>query len=414
MMPNTLRIRPTTRITSGNVTFSLASQTSGEPSFSASLQAADLAALDRRSSVRLEGTGPGHGEFPIHADGPVIDQLVCHTEFLDVVASGRWNSGSANVQGDLNRMAAELGRFVDLGEFRMAGRVDGQLQWEQAAAERLNATGQIELRAFELAAAGSLPWREERLVIDVAGQAEMAQGQITKIPTATFDLQSGRDQLTVRLAQAGQHPVAQATWPLELQVSGLLETWLPRLQPVVRLQGWQASGAIDLTAAATVAANSWQPARCVWPSATCVCRTLPLGVAVDENTVRLETAGTWDFATNRLKAADTTLTSSTVALRAQEVELQLPGERAAIRGTVGYRADLNRLAQWLQAPGQPATSRLTGSATGSLRATHDDQLTRTGLDHRSGGFRLCHSPHAAGKHTGSDRLAAGVVAGCLA
>jgi hypothetical protein len=376
MMPNTLRIRPNTRITSGNVTFSLASQTSGEPSFSASLQAADLAALEDGRPYAWKEPVLATANFRYTADGPVIDQLVCHTEFLDVVASGRWNSGSANIQGDLNRMAAELGRFVDLGEFRMAGRIDGQLQWKQAAAERLNATGQIELRAFELAAAGSLPWREERLVIDVAGQAEMAQGQITKIPTATFDLQSGRDQLTVRLAQAVSTPWSQATWPLELQVSGLLETWLPRLQPVVRLQGWQASGAIDLTAAATVAAEQLAAGPLRLAVRDLRVQNPQLGVAVDENTVRLETAGTWDFATNRLKAADTTLTSSTVALRAQEVELQLPGERAAIRGTVGYRADLNRLAQWLQAPGQPATSRLTGSATGSLRATHDDQLTQ--------------------------------------
>jgi translocation and assembly module TamB len=376
MLPNTLRIRPNTRITSGNVTFSIVSETSGEPSFSANLQSADLAAVENGRPFAWKEPILATANFRYTADGPVIDQLVCHTEFLDVVASGRWNSGSAQVQGDLNRMAAELGRFVDLGEFRMAGRIDGQLQWEQAVAERLNATGKIELRAFELAAAGSLPWREERLVIDVVGQAEMAEGQITKIPTATFDLQSGRDQLTVRLAQAVSTPLSQASWPLEVQVSGLLETWLPRLQPVVNLQGWQASGAVDLTAAATVTAEQVAAGPVRLAVRDLRAQNPQLGVAVDENTVRLETAGTWNFATNRLKAADTTLTSSTVALRAQELELQLPGDRTAIRGAIGFRADLDRLTQWFQAPGQPATSRLTGSATGSLRAAHDDRRTQ--------------------------------------
>jgi hypothetical protein len=375
MLPKTLRIRPTTRITSGNVKFSLASQRGDEPSFSASLQASDLAAVENGRPFAWKEPVLATANFRYTADGPVIDQLVCHAEFLDVVASGRWNSGTAKIQGDLNRMAAELGRFVDLGEFRMAGRIDGQLQWNQAAAERLNATGRIELHEFELAAAQSLPWREQRLVIDVAGEAELDEGQIHRIPKATFDLRSARDQLTVRLAQPVQTPWQQAAWPLELQVSGLLETWLPRLQPLVSLQGWQATGAIDLTAAATVAPEqvSLDPVKLALRELRA--QNSQLGVFVDENSVRLETAGTWEFAANRLKAADTTLTSSTVALRAQQIELQLPGDRPVVRGTIGYRTDLGRLARCFQTPGQPVTSRLAGSATGTVQASYDDQKT---------------------------------------
>jgi translocation and assembly module TamB len=375
MLPKTLRIRPTTRITSGNVKFSLASQRGDEPSFSASLQASDLAAVENGRPFAWKEPVLATANFRYTADGPVIDQLVCHAEFLDVVASGRWNSGTAKIQGDLNRMAAELGRFVDLGEFRMAGRIDGQLQWSQAAAERLNATGRIELHEFELAAAESLPWREQRLVIDVAGEAELDEGQINRIPQATFDLRSARDQLTVRLAQPVQTPWQQAAWPLELQVSGLLETWLPRLQPLVSLQGWQATGAIDLTAAATVDPEqvSLDPVKLALRELRA--QNSQLGVFVDENSVRLETAGTWEFAANRLKAADTTLTSSTVALRAQQIELQLPGDRPVVRGTIGYRTDLGRLARCFQTPGQPVTSRLAGSATGTVQASHDDQKT---------------------------------------
>jgi translocation and assembly module TamB len=376
MLPNTLRIRPTTRITSGNVSFSLASKTLNEPSFSATLQAADLAAVDNGRPFAWKEPITATASFRYTPDGPVIDQLVCHAEFLDVLASGRLSAGSANVQGDLNRMATEIGRFVDLGEFRMAGRVDGQLEWKQSAAERLNATGRIKLNDFELSAAGSLPWREKQLVIDVAAEAQTSLGEIATIPSATFDLRSDRDQLTVRLTQPVQRPWPESSWPLDLQVSGRLETWLPRLQPVVSVQGWKASGAIELTASATVASDrlAADPVRLAFRELRA--ENAPLGVFIDENTVRLETAGTWDLATNRLQAADTTLTSSTIAMRAQQIDLQLPGERTSVRGTIGYRTDLGRLARCFQPPGQRVTSRLTGSATGTLRATHEDLLTR--------------------------------------
>lgn len=376
MLPKTLAIRPTTRITSGNVSFSLASQTVNEPSFSASLQAADLAAVDNGRPFAWKEPIVANANFRYTADGPVIDQLVCHAEFLDVLASGRLSAGSANVQGDLNRMAAEIGRFVDLGEFRMAGRVDGQLQWNQSAAEQLNATGRIKLNDFELSAAGSLPWREKQLVIDVAAEAQTSLGEIATIPSATFDLRSDQDQLTVRLTKPVQSPWPESSWPLDLQVSGRLETWLPRLQPLVNLQGWSASGAIELTAAATVATDRLAADLVRLALRELRAQNAPLGVTIDENTVRLETAGTWDLAANRLQAADTTLTSSTVALRAQQIDLQLPGERTSVRGTVGYRADLGRLARCFQTPGTQPASRITGSATGTVRATHEDLLTR--------------------------------------
>lgn len=376
MMPRMLRIRPTTQITSGDVTFSLASQTSEEPSFSASLKAAGLAAIEDGRPVSWKEPILASADFRYTADGPVIDRLVCRAEFMDVVASGRWNSGSASIQGDLNRMVTEIGRLVDLGDFRMAGRIDGRLQWEQSLAERWETSGRIELREFELTMADLLPWKEDHLVVNVAGQARLDEGQVAEIPVASFDLRSANDQLTVRLAEAVRMPWPQASWPLQVQASGLLETWLPRLQPMVHLQGWQASGTIDLAAQATI-----DPQRVTAEPVRLTVREMQaqnrdLGMYLDEPTVRIETAGSWDLDSNLLHAADTTLTSSTVALRAQGIQIQFPGERTSLRGSIGYRSDLNRLAGWFQTPGQPSTHRLNGSATGTVLASHDGRSTQ--------------------------------------
>ncbi len=376
MMPRMLRIRPTTKITSGDLTFSLASQTGGEPSFSTSLQAANLAAIEDGRPVSWKEPVSASADFRYTADGPVIDRLVCRAEFMDVVARGRWNSGSASIQGDLNRMMTEIGRLVDLGDFRMAGRVDGRLQWEQSLAERWETTGRIELREFELAMADLLPWKEDHLIVDVAGQARLDQGNVAEVPVASFDLRSANDRLTVRLAEAVRSPWPQATWPLQVQASGLLETWLPRLQPMVSLNGWQAAGTIELTAHATV-----DPQRVAADPVRLTVREMraqnhDLGVFLDEPTVRVETAGFWDLDANVFNAADTTLTSSTVAMRAQGIQIQLPGERTSLKGSIGYRADLHRLTRWFQTPDQPSTSRLNGSATGTLVAAHEDHSTQ--------------------------------------
>jgi len=375
MLPQTLRIRPTTRITSGNVHFSLASQNAGQPSFSASLEAGSLAAVENGRPFSWDKPLKATADFRYTTDGPVIDQLRIDSEFLTLTASGRVQEGSATLNADLDVLAVELARFVDLGDFRIAGGLDGQFRWQQAATEQLNASGQIKMSDFHLSAPKMLPWREQQLLIDVAATADAPQGKVTRIPSAWFRLTSARDQLSAKLTRPVDKPSPDASWPLELQIDGRLETWLPRVQPFVDLRGWAAKGSIDLDAAATVDRQRVAAETFRLVLGDLRAENSELGLFVDEPTVRLETRGAWDLAANRLVSDDTTLTSSTVAFRAQQVQLQLPGEKAAVSGTVSYRADLGRLTRCLQQPGQTGTTRLSGSATGVVRASHEDDVT---------------------------------------
>jgi hypothetical protein len=178
------------------------------------------------------------------------------------------------------------------------------------------------------------------------------------------------------LQQPVESPSRDAVWPIDLQVAGRLETWLPRLQPVIDLAGWNASGGITLDASATVDSRRVKADRVKLSLEQLRAENRQMSMAVDENTVRLETSGTWDLRENRLTTVDTTLTSSTIAFRAQQVVLQLPGEQAAISGTLGYRADLGRLSQTFQPPEATSASRFAGTATGVVRASHEGTVTR--------------------------------------
>ncbi|MCH5372716.1 MAG: hypothetical protein JJ992_01980, partial [Planctomycetes bacterium] len=182
--------------------------------------------------------------------------------------------------------------------------------------------------------------------------------------------------MSATLTKPVDQPSLDATWPVQLQVDGRLESWLPRLQPIADLQGWQATGSIDLDAAATVEGQRVAAENVRLVLTDLRAENSAMGVIVNEPTVRLETVGTWDRGANRVTAEDTTLTSSTVAFRAQQVQLQLPGDNSALRGTLSYRADLGRLAQCFQPTGRAASSRVGGAATGVVRASHEGTVTQ--------------------------------------
>lgn len=385
-LPGTLRIRENTRITSGGASFRLASGIGGEPSFTATMEIAGLAASEGGKTFAWTKPLTATADFHYAAEGPVIDQLVCRADFLDVVANGTLTEGSASVRGQLARLKDEIGHFIDLGTLKLEGQLDGDLRWQQASPGQVEASGRIQLSGFhfDLQDPAAKPWTERQLVIDMAAAAQTAEGRIIRIPSASLRLQSDADQLTVKLRQPVEQPSADAAWPLTAKIAGRLETWLPRLQPVWDAAGWSLSGNIDLDATATVRPDQVAVETLKLQLAQLHAQDAGQRIVIDENAVRLETAGNWERQASRIAATDTVLTSSTVAFRAQQVVLQLPGsadgapQAASASGQLSYRADLGRLSDCFPPTGAGGSSRVGGSVTGVVRASH--QADATSLD----------------------------------
>src|SRR5205823_6555005 len=81
------------------------------------------------------------------------------------------------------------------------------------------------------------------------------------------------------------------------------------------------------------------------------------------------TAGGWDQQKRTLKLASTTLASSAVALRADNVQLVASNE-PALAGTIDFRSDLARLSEWVAPGPQGRSTQLAGQAEGRIELSY--------------------------------------------
>lgn len=377
MLPATLNLRPSTQVKSGLVTLSLVNKAADPPRLAARLEASDLAALEDGQEFVWEKPILLTANLRRAASGPIIDELTCRSSFLDLTAQGTLSAGTAVVRGDLQQLAADAGRFIDLSGYQLAGRIDGNVRWERAADDQLAADGQLRLNDFELSARGEQPWREALLTLDLAGKAELRGSRIERVVSASVEVQSGGDELKTELLRPVTTGGDAPAWPLGLKARGNLASWLPRLRPFLPLGDRRLAGAVQLEATASVSAEQVEAQTLTMQIDQFQAREWDL--AIDEPLVRLDAKATWDAPRGRVTAHDVTMTSSTVAFRAQQVVVQLPGSGPALSGKLSYRADLGRVGQWLQTPGQPAAQQLAGAVTGTLEASHQAGVTQVSL-----------------------------------
>jgi len=373
MLPSTLNIRADTQIESGKLELSLASKSVENPNFTATLKAKDLSALTNGRRIAWEPVVLT-ADFRQTKDGPVIDQLMCSSNFLNIRGKGTFAQGSATVDGHLGKMAEDLGQLIDLGHLQLAGRLNGEVEWRCDDNQQFAADGRITLAEFKLAAAGNPSWEERQLIVDVAATAVAEGGEVSKVKTASLTLQSGSDRFLAELTRPIENPSKQTAWPIRLAAGGQLASWIPRLQPLFTLADWKIEGAVNVDATATLAADKIEADSLNVRVDQLHARSDTW--AIDEPRVQLETKGTWDQSKGQLLAKDTTMTSSTVAFRADQLVLQFSDKTPAIDGSLVYRADLERISRLLSQPGQPANQQLSGSATGTVRASHQGDATQ--------------------------------------
>lgn len=374
MLPTTLNLRETTQVKSGLLNLSLESKAGNPPRLAARLEATDLAAIENGQEFTWEKPILVTANLRRSPDGPVIDELICRSSFLDVSAKGTLSQGTAAVRGDLHQLTTDAGRFIDLTGYQMAGRVDGNVRWQHPQTDQVAADGRLKLNDFELSSSGQPPWREKELTVDLAATAELTSGRINRVLSASLRVHSGSDELRTDLLQPVVAVGDAEPWPLRLKARGNLATWLPRLSPFVPVGDRQLGGVLNLDATARVSAQSLTAEAVKLQIDQFQSREWDL--AIDEPTIRVDAKASWDAAQGRVTAQDVTMTSSTVAFRAQQVVLQMPTAGPAVSGKLSYRADLGRIGQWLQKPGQAADQQLSGSVTGTLEANHEAGMTQ--------------------------------------
>ena len=221
LLPDTLRIRPGTQVTAGELGISLASQPSAADqspgmSWSGKIETSDLEAVADGNQFKWQQ--PLSVEFQAHdgPGGPVVDKLNCDSSFLHVEGSGTLDQLRAGASFDLNRLAAELAQFVDLRGCQLAGTGQLQLTWQRDQDGHVQSQADVSASNFALATPGRRPWQEASVALHVEGAGTMNDNySLEHVDTFSARLDAGKERLTAQLAATrstirSRHRVARA------------------------------------------------------------------------------------------------------------------------------------------------------------------------------------------------------------
>jgi hypothetical protein len=370
VLPETLRLRPGTELTSGNVTLDFSRGTDQQRAvWHGNIQTSNLVATHGGKTITWKK--PLAIEFHAHdgLSGVVIDKLVCDSKFLEVEAAGQFDQLSASAIYDLNKLAAELGQFVDLRGIDLAGDGWSYITWKRSDNGRFEADGEFQVRKFRLAAPGRQPWNEENLIMLVSLTGQATAQRLTQLDTATLSLDSDPDKLSVKLLQPLGDIAWNTIWPIALQGTGKLSSWTTRLTPLVSdWRGWQLTGDCSIDARGT-----FSPQRIEFEELECRLDQFQArgrGLSIDEPRLALECTGAWDRQQRQLELAALELSSSALSVEGEKVLVAWPAERPPqLSGVVTYSGDIGRLQQWTFDPSQPSIWSFAGRLQGQLRIT---------------------------------------------
>jgi len=375
MLPETLRIREGTRVTSGELRVGLASRRgAGGMSWQGRIEASNLAGVNQ--GRRLVWQQPILVTLAARQSpqGPIVESLRCDSDFLRLHAAGTPADLSASASFDLNRLADQLGGFVDLGGIRLAGDGWAQLNWQRSDAKDFRGDGELQVASFELASADRPSWREERLIVTLSATGRTDFSTDTQVDTATLNIDAGSERIEARLVQPVLDFRDGGVWPVEVRSTGELAQLAPRLAPWVPLDGWRLAGSYELVAQATGSTTAIRARQ-----ARLVVAELDVegpGFHVREPKAELVISGAWDNERRKLELPSASLTSSGVSAQVTGVVCTfVPEGLPELTGTIAYQGSLNRLHQWTQDAAKPAPWHLLGQFSGKAELRHSAATT---------------------------------------
>ena len=380
MLPNTLRIRPATAITSGTLNLAIRDQqVEGGARLSGSLDATQLAATSHGQVLRwekpirinFETTRAGH-QFR-------IDRLECVADFCQITAQGDAQTLRAGAQFDLSQLAQQLGQFIDLDAWQPAGNGTAQLVWQKTEDGHFAADSSFHLDRFALQSGGTTVWEEPQLQITTTVQGVLDQtGRLLRLDAGELQLRAGDDALDATLQGEIDFEKESPLWSLAVGARGHIGRWLARAHPVVNTTAWQVEGELDLNTEFRLAADQLDVSSC--KLIVTDLRGQGAGWKIDEPHVELTGDFRWDRSQRQIVSRELQFVCSTAAVAGRDVQVVLPAEGLPVAlGTLAVRADVARLGSLRSLPGQRTTWKTSGMVEGNLQFEGTQKQVRADL-----------------------------------
>lgn len=369
MLTHALQIRQDTTITSGSIDLAGRIQpTAAGQSITGSVHAGQLAATSGGKPFTWDDPISANFAISRSASALALDKLQCDSKFLRVEAAGTIQKLDAQATFDLNSLADQLSKFIDLRRVQLAGAGNAQIAWQLTEGNKFSATAKSDLTQLRVALSDNDVWSEPQLEIRAAaaGVLDAASHRPARVDAAQLQVNGQGDQLDARLAGAVAITNNNATWPIAVHSTGSIARWLTRAKPWVATAGWQIDGASEITAN-IVAANTQLD---ITDTKITVNNLQASAAGWSVNEPRVEFAGDAHLnrATGEIVANSTQLVSSTISVAAKDLHFATGDHGITqLAGVAAFRADVARLAAWRAPTNDAIQYRPTGEFTGNIR-----------------------------------------------
>ena len=365
LLPGTLHLRQGMRIDSGQVEISAAASPSDRGTvWSGQFKMDNLTA--ENGGRRIAWQQPVLAILQAHdaPAGPMIDSLRCESDFLKLHAAGSVDRLSASLSFSLNRLAEQLGQFVDLSGMQFAGEGSGSLNWTRTPEQAFTAGAELQISNFQLSTVGKPSWIEPTVALAVSAGGQTDLGEKTRIDAATLALKTATDQINANLTRPVVNLTDGGAWPIRLDMQGQLQNWPARLAIWAPTDGWQTTGGYAINVDATASADRVELRGMNLSVA-------PLKIAsksfnANESQLSASAAGSWNGKGRRIEITRAHVGCDTVAADATNMIVSLPEQGdMELSGSLQYRAFIGKVKQWFADPAVPASWALAGQLDGS-------------------------------------------------
>jgi translocation and assembly module TamB len=327
-------------------------------------------------------------QFPLKLGGTMrqqgselaLEDFDCQTDFLRMAGNATLESGAFAIKGDLSKLTARLGQFVNLNGVDLAGTIDGNLGWQAAEGVSLAANtampiqlgGQFRMDRPVIRFPDLPVWQPVQLLIQfsAAGLAQLdPQTSQTRfeVQTGGAKINIGDENATVVLAG----PVKSWIDPISFQceVNGSISGWLAHLRNFVDLGDLRSDGTIAVKGLTTLKDGHLQFTDLQYLAEQFVFHGY--GMKINDPKVNGTIDAGYDLARSEIQLRDVTLISSGLAARGQDFRLTWR-EAFYADGGIGFRGDIHRLAEWFQASPRAESIHWFGSTEGLLQFTSQE------------------------------------------
>jgi len=380
MLPNTLHVRKETQVTSGHVQLAFSSQPGPQGMvWQGRIEAKDLRAeyLGRQ----LAWQRPILLTLDVHdsEQGPVVDNLTCESDFLELHAAGTPDELAASASFNLRQLSDQLGQFVDLRGIVLGGDGWARLNWKRSPDRQFATDGELQLRDFHFVIPGEEPWIEESLLVYLSANGRTDLATETQLQQAVVQIVAGVDRIDAQLTQPVLELSSGGTWPLKLTMKGQLQPWITRIGTWITIDGVALAGAYDLAAQVTASTDKITVEQAKLNVAQLQVRSP--WINLDEPSAELLFCGSWEGQPRRLKIEPASLTGNDLLLQADQLVLAMPEKGPfELTGTVKYQGEIHRLHQCFIDEKKPPQWRLAGKLDATAQLTQSAGLSDVQVD----------------------------------